>query len=81
MEKADKWEKKENKILIYYKNSFEAALVEKEKSRVLGLIKELDNSIKSIIIKRSNDVEENIENIEQDEHIEKILSMFRGSIV
>ena len=81
LEKAERWDKKADTLVLSYKNSFEAALVEKEKSKVLNIIKDFDPSINKIEINRdlNKKIVEN-ESI-KDEQIEKILSMFRGSIV
>lgn len=81
LEKAKKWHKNGSILVLSYNNPFEAALVEKEKNKVLNIIKEFDISITNIEINRdlNNQVVKN-ESI-KDEQIEKILSMFRGSIV
>jgi len=83
LDKADLWDRKPNSIILKYKNPFELALVEKEKSKILSIAMEVDPSIKSIIIERT-DSKNNIvssKKPENDEQIEKILTMFRGSIV
>ncbi|QEN04792.1 DNA polymerase III subunit gamma/tau [Thiospirochaeta perfilievii] len=81
LEKAERWELVDSNIYLTYKNPFEAALVEKEKSKVLSYIKEIDNTIKSISINKSEIKDININIHENDEQIDKILTMFRGSIV
>lgn len=81
LDKADKWEQKGSTIILSYKNSFEAALVEKEKSKVIMIIKEFNSNINNIEIKNSNQTEKETNELVKDEQIEKILTMFRGSVV
>ncbi|OQY39321.1 MAG: hypothetical protein B6229_03950 [Spirochaetaceae bacterium 4572_7] len=81
LEKADKWEKKGDTITLTYTNSFQAALVEKEKRKILDTIKEFAPNILDITINRNSKAEQNKQNSVKDEQIEKILTMFRGSIV
>ncbi|MGL1893732.1 MAG: DNA polymerase III subunit gamma/tau [Spirochaetaceae bacterium] len=81
LEKAEIWDREGSNIVLTYKNSFEAALVEKEKNKIVEILRELDSSIISIVINRGvKDVIEEKASI-KDDHIEKILTMFRGAIV
>ncbi|MBN2618178.1 MAG: DNA polymerase III subunit gamma/tau [Spirochaetales bacterium] len=80
LEKADEWKLDNFTIFLNYKNSFQAALVEKEKNKILLVLKELDSNIKKIeIIKANNNTFS--QEIVSDPQIDTILSMFRGTIV
>lgn len=80
LDKAEKWEQKGSTIVLTYKNSFEAALVEKEKNNVINIIREFSSHINSISIVKGSCSQQKEEAI-KDEQIDKILTMFRGSIV
>lgn len=81
LEKAVSWNKQGDTIILEYKNSFEAALVEKEKNKVISVIKEFDESINKLSINKSDNKpqEEVVKN--KDAHVDKILTMFRASVV
>ena len=82
LSKADKWDKRGNFLILTYSNTFEATMVEKEKNKIMKFISEIDDSIKNIeVIKASETRLTNELEHSNDEQIEKILTMFRGSIV
>ena len=79
LEKAEKWDRQENRIILSFSSPFASTLVEKESHTIEAIVKStLDWDMKLVNdVKRAETVQENT----VEEQVELIRSVFRGTVI